>query len=1032
MGGLELDRREQEARYGDKVVRVRPKPFGLLLRLAATPGEAVSKAQLLDELWPRQVVSQSALSSAVRDVRRALRALGTGDSIRLESVRGRGCRLVTARPAESPPSEPGSARSDPTKRTSRFVGRQAYLERLTAALEAALAGRPQTVFLAGPAGIGKSRLAEQFAAVAESRGARVFWGRCYQGQQPPFWPWAQIVRAYCQTSDQEQARTVLRPLAPELGRVLPTVRALFDDVAPALHQNPEIARLSLLDSFVTLFDRLADRQLCVLVVDDLHCADSSSLLLLGDLAAGSGPSPRLILAAYRDDEVEPSHPLSSTLASLRRDETVQLLALEPLSEEESAQLVAGLGAVDELDPRRSEICRVAGGNPFFLEQLFRHVDESEASGPLPMEIERLVLRRLETRSPAARRLLTCAAVLGEEFRFDLLRRVAGVGAAEASELLEELRRAGLVDPPSSAEGGHRFTHALLRQAVYLQTPSDVRAALHRDVAVRLEADLGGAAAGERAAEIAHHFDLACDLGEALRAYRYRTLAGEEAYRRLAFREAAQHFARADALFDRAHASGGVEAAHAAGGVEAAPAERCGLLVSLSQAARKSGDGAAADQAWERALPLAERLDDPELLARCVTEAAFVPWRNERLTALHQEALERLGPEPTRLRARVLAGLAQRLADTPGTKARRDALVREALEIATGSGNGSTRGWVLEVFQQIGTSAEALPERLGRATELLDLGRATSDVWALSQGHVYRRVALLQQGRLREAREEKDALLELTRRHPWPQLRWITAVMEFVDAFLEARLDDAEEHCLRAAQIARRAGEPLGGLALAIQLSRLRREQGRVREIVQATESYAAQNPSYQWARALGRGEVGELDTLRDLLARTFRERSGILRHEAEGTRLLALYWLALVCAKHDESEYAASIEKELRPCADTWMIAGTRALHTEGSVRHALGLLEILRGRWGRAVAELERALESHRQPGATLLRLWTTFDLSRALLGQAGRKDRERASRLLEETHREARHRSLEGLAHRIEALPERDSPARGAALSS
>jgi hypothetical protein len=580
------------------------------------------------------------------------------------------------------------------------------------------------------------------------------------------------------------------------------------------------------------------------------------------------------------------------------------------------------------------------------------------------------------------------------------------------DALDELTRAGLVEPTASPGASHRFAHALTRRAAYERIPAGQRARLHLAVGERLEATLEGEVRAEQAAQLAEHFDLAADPAAAARAFSYRMLAGESAHRRLSFEEATRHLARAAALFDAADPPD----ASAADATER-DARRCELLISLVIVARKTGDGATIDRAWEVALPLARRLDDPRYLARLVVAVPLVTWEDAALTALHEEALARLGTEPTPLRAVTLAGLAARLRDTPGSRARREALLREALAITARAEHVAARFYVLDAFVNAMDHADLIAERLHHATEMRARAAATGGVWMIAQACAHRGAILLQRGSLGEALGEARDLAALARRHPWPRVRWLAAGVRFVEAFLDGRLAEAEECCLRAGELASRTRQPTGEMALATQLPIVLREQGRLGEVVGLIEKYVAERPAFSWTLAIARAYDGDAEALRDLIDAVVRERGAMLRHEADGFRVVGLCWLADAAAGLGHAEHAAFVHGELAPYADTWAVGGT-GFYTFGSVRRALGELELLRGRAEHAVVELTRAVELHSQPGARLLRLWTSFELARALAARARPGDAERAARRLGDKHAEACRLGLIELRRRIEAL--------------
>ena len=166
-----------------------------------------------------------------------------------------------------------------------FVGRQHEIAELTAALEDALAGQGRLVMLVGEPGIGKTRTAQELAVLAEQRGAQVLWGRCYEEQgAPPYWPWVQAIRAYVQQVDAEQLTAELGSGSADIAEIIPDLREKLPDLGTPPALEPEQARFRLFDSITSFLKNAAQHQPLLLVLDDLHWADRSSLLLLEFLA----------------------------------------------------------------------------------------------------------------------------------------------------------------------------------------------------------------------------------------------------------------------------------------------------------------------------------------------------------------------------------------------------------------------------------------------------------------------------------------------------------------------------------------------------------------------------------------------------------------------------------------------------------------------------------------------------------------------------------------------------------------------------
>ena len=162
-----------------------------------------------------------------------------------------------------------------------FVGRRPELETLTAALEDAVAGRGQVVMLAGAPGIGKTRTAREFADLAGAQGAKVMWGWCYEHQgAPPYWPWLQLIRAHVDSTEPAQLQLEMGPGGAYISEILPERKNRLDGLEKPPSLDPEQARFRLFLSITNFLKNISLSQPLVLVLDDLHWADESSLLLL--------------------------------------------------------------------------------------------------------------------------------------------------------------------------------------------------------------------------------------------------------------------------------------------------------------------------------------------------------------------------------------------------------------------------------------------------------------------------------------------------------------------------------------------------------------------------------------------------------------------------------------------------------------------------------------------------------------------------------------------------------------------------------
>ncbi|MFF4904893.1 AAA family ATPase [Streptomyces sp. NPDC001260] len=522
-----------------------------------------------------------------------------------------------------------------------FVGREGVLGELRAALEGAAAGRGGLVTLAGPAGAGKTRTAEEAAAHAE--GFRTLWTWC-----PPqtvgraFRPWSRLLRELV-ADDVACGRLVAAS---------PPLRALVSGAGPGALRgaDPEAARLRLTADVAELLSTAARRRPLLLVVDDAHAADASSLRLLLETADTARTMPLLLLATARDEEAAWQEGGGGPGRDGERAQLVRrgrVLALGPLPERDVATLVEAVtGAVPESEAVRS-LVRRTGGEAFFVTELLRNgswsggAADGEGAGAFPGAVRAAVRERLADLTPRAARLLDVAAVLGTRFRLDVLAEAAEVPLPEARSLLGEAAGAGLL----AEVGPHRagFRHDLLRDAVYdALAPAD-RAALHHTAA---EVLAGYARRGRDTgpAEVAHHLFLA-GPEHATEAARHACAAAARAEALFAFEDAARWYERAvDAWTTRAEPAAPVsgECAERAAPVSGDRAERAAPasdgVVERSALASGGRDEPASSVSGGRAEPAA-----PVSGGRADRSATVPRGRDESAVPVSGDRAERAAP-----------------------------------------------------------------------------------------------------------------------------------------------------------------------------------------------------------------------------------------------------------------------------------------------------------------------------------------------------------------------------------------------------
>jgi DNA-binding SARP family transcriptional activator len=425
-----------------------------------------------------------------------------------------------------------------------LIGREAEAATLREALDAACAGRGRVALLLGEAGIGKTRLVAEVAALAVARDARILIGRCYESAQIlPFGPWVEALRTG-QVLDQSKVIDGLGDVwRRELGRLFPevmTARATGGGAGDYLRLFEAMARL--------LRGVAASRAL-VLALEDLHWADDMSLRFLAFLGRHVATSRILVVATAREEQLVDTPALGRTLVELRAADATVVLTMDRLSREATAGLVAALSRTGRdaatTGALADRIWRASEGNPFIAVETFRALEAGTVPIgemlPLPARVRELIIERLARLGSCARELAAVAAVIGREFEFAVLHRAAGVTEREAADGVEELVRRRILQGV-----GERFdfTHDRIRDVAYGQLLGPRRKLLHAAVGQALE-DVYAVNLGPQCGALGTHYR-AGEVWE--KAQRYLRDAGAQAAARSALPEAQTLFEQAlDAL-----------------------------------------------------------------------------------------------------------------------------------------------------------------------------------------------------------------------------------------------------------------------------------------------------------------------------------------------------------------------------------------------------------------------------------------------------------------------------------------------------
>jgi tetratricopeptide (TPR) repeat protein len=967
-------------------------------------------------------VTEASLTRAVRAVRRALGESAERDGV-IRTVRGRGYGIgidVERFDAAPSPRKVGSLPSDAPEEdiahTPDFVGRESVLARLESALGDALAGRGVVVFVTGEAGIGKTRTAEELARRAMRRGAEVLWGRCTEGEgAPALWPWVQIVRAAIASRSPEALREQLGARAAEIAAVVPEIRERLPDLDPPPRLDAEQERFRFADGLARFIVRASAVQPIVLVLEDLHWADASSLRILRFLAPELAGSRILLLGTHRDTSESSARELDETLVELARlPHAYPSLELTGLSQVEVAQLVAiAAGGRPDLELAAAIHARTEG-NPFFVRELVRlaaaegaPLEESAWRGVIPASVRAVVRQRVSALSGAARELLSVAAVIGRDAPLPLL--AAALGQDEESLLLalEEVEASGLLAEHPEDPECFRFSNALVQETLY--------DALSRRERVRLHARVGEAIESLHARRIdpflpflAHHFRQAAFGEQFTKAIDYLDRAAVQAQQQLAFERAAELFGEAVRLLE----------------ARGAPDERrlAGLLLARARSLLDSGSPSEGQALAWRAIEIARGLEAWELVVRAahaLVGADYTSALGEDLLEVLAQAFEGLGDDRPSLRVTALASRCRAGYFTLAPEVL-DRESREALEAAREIGEGALLRYALGSRANVLMGSLDFPARQGVVDEWLACARQDGDEMDEFRCRLHRLLRHQVCGNragLDEELESCERLSAALRRRPTTEgpLRDVRAML----ALSEGRLDVAEQLMGEALELMLRADVDRAFGSYAAKLGLLRRMQGRLLEFEPLLRRQLGGIADWM-AISLGAG-LGHIHVFAGRLLEARIELQAALAREEQLLRRGVMHTIDLAMLSElaswlDDAPACELLYELLVPHRSTYACAfvGTHW----GSAARCLGLLATTLGRWDEAESDFEEALATDRAMGFRLWEAQTLHDFARMRLRRGAAGDSEAARAQLDQVVALADEFGMKGLVESAREL--------------
>ena len=890
------------------------------------------------------------------------------------------------------------------------VGRAAELTIVLDAFKRVANGEGREVLVvSGEPGLGKSTLVAEAGRCAFDAGTCVLFGHCEEDLASPYQLFGEALGYYVTHVAEDQLIAHVAAHGSELARLVPVLATRIPDLPPSRATDTDSERFLLFAAVVGMLAAASEHRPVVLVLDDLQWADTASLQLLRHLIASDLRMRVLILGAYRASELSRSHPLTDTLAAVHRQPGVTRLELAGLDDagvvaffEAAAGHVlddAGLGLADA-------VYRETDGNPFFVSEVLRHLSETGAiyqdaatrrwtahdtlaQMALPDSVRVVIGARVGRLGVEAGRVLSMAAVIGQDFDLEVLARATKTSQDELLDVLDAAVAAALVRELTDAPGRYCFAHALIQHTLYDDLGPTRRSRAHRQVAETLE-DLVGDRPGWRVGELARHWFHATQPIDLAKAISYSRQAADAALAALAPGVASQYFAQALELLTQADHGDSVLTLD--------------LAIGLGTAQRQTANPAYRETLLDAA-HLAERLGDTDRLVHAALAnsrgwASHTGRVDDERIAVLERALDAIGPFDTADRARLLAVLASEL--TFGVDIdRRRALSDEAVDIARRLGDLPTLTWVLTHRFDSVRVPHLLAERRSAAEENLQVASILDDqmaVWLAAQGLTQ---IAVESGDIDAVDDSLRLEIQLADalRQPYP--RWLTLVHQSSREFLAGRIDQADRLAADAFGLGQETGQPDALAIYAGTLFSIWVAQGRVADLVPVLEEASADNPGIVGLRAAL--ATAYCQTNRNAHAQailTDTRQVGFANINLDGVWLSTLWLFAAVAAELDDRDAAQELFDLLEPFATQFASDGA---HVQGTVAQALGRLATVLDRdddadhWFGTAEALEGNMK------AVLMQAETRTYWAEALAQHENTNDRQRARVLAEQARQTA-----------------------------
>jgi DNA-binding CsgD family transcriptional regulator len=903
---------------------------------------------------------------------------------------------------------------------TEFVGREKELARLVERLDQAMTGSGDAVLIRAGAGAGKSRLCAELQEIATSRGAVSVTGHCLEGGGVAYLPFTEILEQVAAAFDEGEVRAAAGTTKSDLTRIAPALSEWFGGTDDGSNVSTDLERQSLFGSIRDFLTRLSRRAPLLLVIEDAHWADEASTLLLRFLIRMTKGRSILIVVTSRTGNQSPvKNPTLQIEEEVRRQSSDGAMALEELPPEDVARLISGLVGREPPEYVASAFYERVGGNPLFVEQVVRYLNERDClfdernrwieltsfdALPLPDTVRSAIEQRLTRVNAPTVRVLALAAAAGRTADYDLVAEVSTMPPDALVRAVEEGEAAQLISV-ERARGSLliTFRHDLIRQLVLDRTSLARRQELHLGLASAIESRQAAEGGGQEQA-LAHHYLASGSRRHAADALRYVRVAAQQAIAATAYEEAARLYAEGLELIP-----------------PSAVAERCEMLLSLGEARKRVSDSDLARTAFEEASRLAKVLGDANLYARAALGYArswpTVGTVDERAVELLSVALEMVPAKQEDLRAQLMSRHALQTLYSGEPDA---VLIRAHAAVAAARAAGSpvTLARSLQVLHVAMWQPEHLAERLSTATEIIDIATDMGDDNIVLWGIRPRIADLMELGDLPAAEADINAYERGAASTRQPIFLWQSAVRKAMLAIFQGRLDEGERLAQRALELGRQAEGQNLIAAFGGQLLVIRWQQGRLEELRSLIESSHRSQPGVAlWAAVLAfiESEGGNLSAARTLFEELAADRFDLASREDSG--LVVLVLCSLVCAGLGDGLRAEQLYERLLPYEGRNIVV-SEGVASVGAASLYLGVLSAASRRMHDAERHFRAAIEFNGRVRGKPWLAHAQFELAVLLLSRRRAGDRREASDLLRKALGLARDAGLRRLQERIERV--------------